>query len=164
MRNKVTIGLGGNLGDVKKTLLETIELISTKIGKIHSTSSVYQTQAWGVEDQPSFLNQVVVAETALTPLEVLDCCLEIEQELGRDRINGTKWGERVIDVDVLFYASLLIDLPTLKVPHPHIQDRNFVLVPLMEIAPDFVHPQLKKTPQELKEVSTDKMTVIKLLD
>ena len=164
MKNKVLIGLGGNVGNVKNTLLKSIQLISTKIGPISQQSSIYKTAAWGIKDQAPFLNQALVLQTMLTPLQVLEHCLSIENELGRDRINGKKWEERVIDIDLLFYNDQLIDLPQLQVPHPFVQDRNFVLIPLVEITPEFIHPTLHKTMLELASISPDKMKVIKLLE
>jgi len=163
MSSKVIIGLGGNVGSVKNTLFKSILLISTKIGSITLQSSIYKTDAWGIEGQPPFLNQVIEIRTDLSPSLVLEHCMIIEQELGRDRVNGKKWEQRVIDIDILFYDDLVIDLPQLKVPHPFIQDRNFVLIPLAEIVPDYVHPALRKTILELGEICSDEMEVNRLL-
>lgn len=159
--NMVVLSLGGNVGNVKRTFLKSIGLLEEKIGKVRLASSVYKTKAWGIEDQSDFLNQVMVLDTILPPSEVLQLCLEIELELGRDR--EEKWQERVIDIDLLFYENKVINSKELVIPHPYIQDRNFVLFPLSEIIPDFIHPLLGETVLELKKSCTDKLPVIKTL-
>ena len=160
MSNKVVLGLGGNIGDVKSTMDKSYVLITNYIGQITLKSSLYQTKAWGVERQPDFINQVVFVETIFTPDEILNKCLEIESELGRKRFQ--KWHERIVDIDILFFNEEIIDTENLKIPHPFIQDRNFVLFPLVEIAPNFTHPILKKTIQKLKNDCRDKLVVTKL--
>jgi 2-amino-4-hydroxy-6-hydroxymethyldihydropteridine diphosphokinase len=161
--NTVVLGLGGNMGDIKASLLYAIELIHNKIGSVDVKSSVYETAAWGVEDQANFLNQVIIVNTSLEAKEVLKYCLSIEKQIGRDRLNGKKWSERVIDIDILFYNNDLINLPELTVPHPFIQERNFVLDPLVEILPKYVHPSLEIPMLELKKSCKDKMQTIRLL-
>ncbi|MFN7117243.1 MAG: 2-amino-4-hydroxy-6-hydroxymethyldihydropteridine diphosphokinase, partial [Saprospiraceae bacterium] len=141
MRTKqVFLATGSNLGDRQAHLANANTHIQNQIGTIVKASRVYETQAWGLQDQPDFLNQVLEVATLLTPEQVLYQIKEIEQQLGRERL--VKWGERIIDIDLLFYEQLVINEPNLKVPHPFLQDRNFVLVPLHEIAPDFIHPTL----------------------
>ncbi|MDZ7608724.1 MAG: 2-amino-4-hydroxy-6-hydroxymethyldihydropteridine diphosphokinase [Cyclobacteriaceae bacterium] len=108
--------------------------------RLSSASSVYKTKAWGIENQPDFLNQVLEVESDLYPLEILDCILGIEESLGR--VRDIKWSSRVIDIDILYYGSEIVTEPKLTIPHPQIQNRNFTLVPLCEIAPEFVHPIL----------------------
>lgn len=136
--------LGGNLGDREENLKRAIELLDKKIGRVTSVSSLYETAAWGKTDQPAFLNQAVALQTHLNALEVLDKALSIEQELGR--VRKDKWGERLIDIDLILFGDEIIDIPDkLQVPHPHMQNRKFVMEPLAEIAPDVVHPVLGET-------------------
>jgi len=159
-KNKVVLSLGGNVGEVKQVFELAIGLIQAKIGKLILSSSLYSTKAWGVENQPDFLNQVIILESTLSPFEVLDSCLEIELELGR--VRKEKWHERVIDIDVLFFNSELINSTNLILPHPYIHERNFILFPLVEIMPNYVHPKLKGTLFELKNNCKDKLAVVKI--
>ncbi|QKZ15560.1 2-amino-4-hydroxy-6-hydroxymethyldihydropteridine diphosphokinase [Spirosoma sp. KUDC1026] len=135
--------LGANLGDRVATLVRAAQLINGRVGSVVRASGLYETAPWGVTDQPSYLNQVLAVETDLKPEELLQQTQAIEQELGRVRLE--KWGARVIDIDVLYYDQLVWQTSTLTVPHPYLHQRRFTLVPLAEIAPDFVHPVLQKT-------------------
>jgi len=162
LSKQVVFSLGGNIGNVEQTLNLAINFINDRIGKVKLISSIYTTKAWGVENQSDFLNQVVSVESSLLPTEVLSLCLIIEKELGRNRINQKKWQERVIDIDILFYGEEIITLPELLIPHPYIGERNFVLYPLSDILPDFIHPVLKNTVQELKNSCQDKLLVVKI--
>ncbi|SFA45990.1 2-amino-4-hydroxy-6-hydroxymethyldihydropteridinediphosphokinase [Pedobacter suwonensis] len=136
--------LGGNLGDRVANLKKAIELLNDKVGGVLSVSSLYETAAWGKTDQPAFLNQAVALQTRLSALEVLDFALNIEQELGR--VRKDKWGERLIDIDLILFGNQVINIPDkLQVPHPHMQHRKFVMEPLAEIAPDVLHPVLGET-------------------
>ncbi|WP_461114851.1 2-amino-4-hydroxy-6-hydroxymethyldihydropteridine diphosphokinase [Spirosoma jeollabukense] len=135
--------LGANLGDRVQTLRRAVELITERVGAVVRQSGLYETAPWGVADQPSYLNQVVAVETTLEPYVLLGQTQIIEQELGRVRLE--KWGARVIDIDILYYDQLVLQTPTLTIPHPYLHQRRFTLVPLAEIAPDFVHPVLLKT-------------------
>ncbi|WP_145855685.1 2-amino-4-hydroxy-6-hydroxymethyldihydropteridine diphosphokinase [Pedobacter suwonensis] len=136
--------LGGNLGDRVANLKKAIELLTDKVGGVLSVSSLYETAAWGKTDQPAFLNQAVALQTRLSALEVLDLALNIEQELGR--VRKDKWGERLIDIDLILFGDQVINIPDkLQVPHPHMQHRKFVMEPLAEIAPDVLHPVLGET-------------------
>ena len=139
--------LGANLNDRVQTLRRAADLIAERIGHVVRQSGLYKTAPWGVTDQPAFLNQVLAVETTLEPEAVLIQTQGIEQELGRVRYE--KWGARIIDVDILYYDGLVIHSETLTVPHPYLHQRRFTLVPLAEIAPDFVHPVLLKTTVEL---------------
>lgn len=159
-KNNVVLSLGGNIGNVKEVFEFAIRHLKKKVGTISLFSSLYQTKAWGVENQPDFLNQVVVIETELSPFKVLAHCLAIELELGR--VRKEKWHERVIDIDVLFYGNELINSEELIVPHPHIQDRNFILAPLVEIMPDFIHPAYNKSLNDLENSCKDKLAVVKI--
>ncbi len=145
--------LGANLGEREATLAKATDLISERIAPVISQSHLYETAPWGVTDQPAFLNQVISIETMLTPEELLSRTLEIEKQLGRER--RLRWGARVIDIDMLYYSDLVLDTENLHLPHPRLHQRRFTLVPLVEIAPDFVHPVLHKTNQELLNQCTD---------
>lgn len=122
-------------------------LIKTQIGTVKRTSALYETAPWGGIEQPAFLNQVLEVETALAPEEVLRLALDIEHELGRVRYE--RWGARHLDIDLLYFDALHMDTARLTVPHPRLHERRFTLVPLVEIAPDFVHPIFHKTNAEL---------------
>lgn len=139
--------LGSNLGNRKEILDKAIEMLSQKIGVIISQSKDYETKPWGVTDQPDFLNLAISVYTTLKPLEILEQTQAIENQLGR--VRKEKWGARLIDIDMMFYGNEIIDEPNLKVPHPLMQERDFALIPLAEIAPDFVHPVLRKTVLEI---------------
>jgi 2-amino-4-hydroxy-6-hydroxymethyldihydropteridine diphosphokinase len=150
--------LGANLGDRVATLKQATNLINDRVGVVVQESALYETAAWGVTDQPSFLNQVLAVETELKPEELLRQTQAIEQELGRVRLE--RWGARVIDIDVLYYDQLVWQTTMLTVPHPYLHQRRFTLVPLADIAPDFVHPILGKTNQELLTEVTDSGQVV----
>lgn len=115
--------------------------------KVVKRSSLYETKPWGLKAQPDFINMVVCAETGISPEELLKKLKFIEKKMGRKE--SKRWGPRLIDIDILFYDDLVIDSPELKIPHPYIKEREFVLLPLSEIEPEFVHPVLKKTVREL---------------
>jgi 2-amino-4-hydroxy-6-hydroxymethyldihydropteridine diphosphokinase len=153
--------LGGNLGNREANLKKAIELLNDKIGKVIATSSLYETAAWGKTDQPAFLNQAVAVQTILSALEVLDLALSIELVLGR--VRKDKWGERLIDIDLVLFGDQIIDIPDkLQVPHPHMQYRKFVMEPLAEIAPEVVHPVLRKTILSICRNMNDPLEVKKL--
>ncbi|MGL4337336.1 MAG: 2-amino-4-hydroxy-6-hydroxymethyldihydropteridine diphosphokinase [Turicibacter sp.] len=131
------LGLGSNMGDRKKYLHDAMNLlIATPHVSIMTLSSLYETKPWGYTDQDIFMNLVVKIETDLTPIQLLDFCQSIEQELGRVRL--IKWGPRVIDVDILLYENEFIQTERLTVPHPFMTERDFVMVPLAEIAPKLI--------------------------
>ena len=159
--NTAYLLLGGNLGNREANLKKAIELLNDKIGKVIAISSLYETAAWGKTDQPSFLNQAVSLRTRLTALEVLEYALSIEQELGR--VRKDKWGERLIDIDLILFGEEIINIPDkLQVPHPHMQDRKFVMEPLAEIAPEVIHPLLGETMLDICRNITDPLEVKKL--
>ena len=155
--NIVYLLLGANIGNPNKQLDDAKIEIEDRIGKITSSSSIYESEAWGVENQPVFLNQVIQVETELSANKVLNDILKIELLLGR--IRGQRWGSRIIDIDILYYNSDIIHSDELQVPHPYIQERNFTLIPLVEIAADYIHPIFKKSNKELLEESTDILKV-----
>ncbi len=140
------LGLGTNLGDRKQKISKAIEAISLKMS-ISKQSSLYETTAWGYTDQPDFLNQVIQVETNLSPIRLLNFLKKTEVELGR--VENFRYGPRLIDIDILFYDDLIKTTSRLQIPHPRLPERAFVLVPLNEIAPGYVHPVLKKTIAEL---------------
>ncbi len=134
------VGLGANLGRREETLLRAVELLAAEDGvEAVALSSVRETDPMGVEDQPRFLNAAALLETTLGPRELLDVLLRVERELGRVR-DGTRWGPRVIDLDLLAYGSEVVEEPGLRVPHPRVHERRFALEPLVELDPDLELP------------------------
>lgn len=159
---KVFLGIGSNLGDRELNLKETLEKIEKNIGPVLESSSVYETEPWGFESDNQFLNMVVKAETRLTPSGVLGAILMIEAFLGRTR-GDKQYSSRIIDIDILLYEDTVIDEVSLKIPHPLMHERRFVLVPLCEIDPDLVHPVLKKNIATLLNLCEDKSAVLKII-
>lgn len=145
--------LGANLGNRAATLAAARRLISARIGVIHRQSALYETAAWGLTDQPAFLNQVLAVTTELPPHDVLTHAQAIEAELGR--VRRERWGARVIDIDLLYDNDRILQTDRLTLPHPYLHQRRFTLVPLAEIAPDFVHPVLHQTNAALLQHCTD---------
>jgi 2-amino-4-hydroxy-6-hydroxymethyldihydropteridine diphosphokinase len=135
----VFLELGSNLGDRGANLREAIKALAPRV-KVLAQSVFYETPAWGVEDQPAFLNMALKAETDLPPAALRDHVKAIERDLGR--VPTYHWGPRLIDIDILLYEDLIVDTPDLVIPHPQMHKRPFVLVPLATIAPDVVHPAL----------------------
>lgn len=154
------LSLGSNKGDKVNNLEKSCELISERMGQITRLSAFYETQAWGKTDQDDFVNQVAEIQTSLSPQEVLEQIFYIEKSLGRAR--EEKWGPRIIDLDILYYSNEKIIEKDLTIPHPEIQNRNFVLIPLVEIAPNIVHPVFNKTNKELLDICSDSQSVTKL--
>ncbi len=158
--NNVYLSIGGNLGKRKANLAKAIYLIEQYIGQIIALSGLYETKAWGVENQPDFLNQAIIVKTRLSPEQVLKYALGIENLMGRKR--ERKWYTRLIDIDLLFFEQQIINTTDLTLPHPFLAKRNFVLTPLAEIAPNFIHPILKKSVLELLKVCPDSLEVDRL--
>lgn len=155
---EIYLGLGSNIGNRLDFLSEAIRLIETRIAPLTKYSSLYETEAWGNKNQPSFLNQVVKLDSSRDVFELLSELKNIEKYMGR--VKREKWGERNIDIDLLFYNGLIINDKRLKLPHPGITERLFVLIPLEEIAPEFRHPVEKKTISELRSLCADTLDVI----
>lgn len=145
----VYLALGTNLGDRPANLKQAIASLTPQL-EVKLKSQVYETPPWGVENQPKFLNQVIKAQTYLDPEPLLKHLKRLEVALGR--IPSIPNGPRLIDIDILFYDDLVVDKPSIVIPHPRLQERGFVLLPLMEIAPNLVHPVSKKTVRELVEL------------
>lgn len=143
------IALGSNLGDKEKNLRRALLLLTQQGVEVVRVSSFLSTEPYGVTDQPQFLNAVACVRTSLAPLALLDVLLATELAMGRVRLRH--WGERNIDLDLLLYEDVVLDTPRLRLPHPDMQNRDFVLLPLAEIAPELKHPTLQKTIWELKE-------------
>ncbi|WP_121354426.1 2-amino-4-hydroxy-6-hydroxymethyldihydropteridine diphosphokinase [Flavisolibacter nicotianae] len=158
--NKAYLLIGGNMGNRKAFLAAARTEIGRRCGPIVRQSALYETAAWGVEDQNSFLNQVLVLQTSLSAEALLPIILEIEESLGRKR--DARYGPRIIDIDILFFNHAVLCSDTLTIPHPQIQNRRFVLVPMAEIAPGFVHPVLNKTITQLLAECPDRLDVHKI--
>ena len=158
---------GGNLGDREKNLVRARELIEERTGRIERLSPVMESDAWGFEAEERFLNQVVVVDTPLEAEELLDRLQQIERELGREREKEAETGQlsagnpvserkrryhsRTMDIDILFYGDRIAESARLTLPHPRIQEREFVLAPLCEVMPEYRHPKLERTIRELRE-------------
>jgi len=135
------VGLGGNLGEVAATLRTATDALARLPGtRLLRASGLHRTPAWGLEQQPDFINGVVALETRLDPRELLDELLRIERESGRERDGGPRWGPRTLDLDLLLHGDAVVDQPGLRLPHPHLHERAFALVPLLEIAADILIP------------------------
>lgn len=160
MNTAVFLLLGTNVGDRNKNLAHALHAIDPAVGLIKKTSSVYETAAWGKTEQPPFYNQAIEIETSLPSQKLLDELLTIEQIMGRRR--NEKWGERIIDIDILFFGDEIIETGELVIPHPELPNRRFALVPLNEIAPGLIHPKLKKKINALLAVCPDPLDVVKL--
>ncbi|HVB03835.1 MAG TPA: 2-amino-4-hydroxy-6-hydroxymethyldihydropteridine diphosphokinase [Chitinophagaceae bacterium] len=157
--NTAYLLIGSNQGDRESYLRKAVELVSRQIGKIEQISSVYETAAWGKIEQPDYLNQAVRVNTYLKTGELLKAILAIEVNMGR--IRRKIWEPRIIDIDILFYNKDIINEEHLHIPHAHLQERRFVLVPLAEIDPEFIHPILNLPISELLEACQDTLQVKK---
>lgn len=156
---KCTLHLGSNRGNRFENIESACLLIEEKVGSICNKSEIYLTYAWGKEDQNDFLNLALIVETELLPTDLLFEINHIENQLGR--IRHEKWGPRIIDIDIIFYDQKIIENDDLIIPHPEITNRNFVLKPLLDLCPDFIHPTKEKTVQQLFEESLDSCQVRK---
>jgi 2-amino-4-hydroxy-6-hydroxymethyldihydropteridine diphosphokinase len=153
---RVYLGLGSNLGDRAANLREAARRLAEKVTLLR-VSSLYETEPWGVTDQPKFLNAACAADTGLSPQELLQFTQSIELDLGR--VRSARWGPREIDIDILLYDDLVIETRDLTVPHPRLRERAFVLVPLVEIAPEMIHPGNRQSMQDLMARCEDAQAV-----
>jgi 2-amino-4-hydroxy-6-hydroxymethyldihydropteridine diphosphokinase len=160
MNNGIFLLLGSNEGDGRQNLEQAERRIGAHAGKVVARSSVYKTEAWGLTRQADFYNRVLEIGSPHSPERLLEIVLTIEKDMGR--VRREKWGPRLIDIDMLFYGQQIRNTPTLVVPHPGIPERRFVLVPLGEIALEFVHPVLKKTIGELLAECADRLAVVRV--
>lgn len=154
---RVTLLTGSNAPDREAILHRTAALLAERVGPIVSRSRIYTSAAWGFSSEEPFANQALRLETSLTPIEVLDAALEVEQTVGRDRVqearekelSGERYASRVVDVDVMFCDDEVIHEPRLQVPHPLLHEREFALEPLCEIMADYRHPQLGRSLKDI---------------
>ena len=150
----VYVGIGSNLGDREKNCLQSVDVLERNGIVVRQRSSLYETMPWGVRDQPLFLNMVIEVETELKPQELLELLKNVEIEVGREK--SARWGPRAIDLDILLYDDISLDKDTLTIPHPFLHKRDFVLIPLCEIAPDVKHPVLQLRMHELLQMVRNK--------
>ena len=151
--NIVYLQLGSNLGERENIISKAVQKISFFVGDVKHCSNIYESTPWRVDGQKNYLNQIIQIETSFSALETLSAILKIENDLGRVRLE--KWGERLIDIDIIFFNNDIIETPELCIPHKHMHERNFVLVPMNEIAPNFVHSKYNKTVSELLHATKD---------
>ncbi|WP_019947874.1 2-amino-4-hydroxy-6-hydroxymethyldihydropteridine diphosphokinase [Hymenobacter aerophilus] len=152
--------LGSNLGNRAATLQAAVAELGRTAGPVTAASGLYETAAWGLTEQPAFLNQALALQTSLSPAQLLAACQAAEQHAGRQRL--VRWGARTLDVDMLLYDDLVLDTPTLQLPHPRLPERRFALLPLAEIAAAVVHPGLRRTMAELLAECGDTLAVTRI--
>jgi len=157
----VFLSTGSNQGNSIANLNLTNILLSQQIGLVKNTSSFYKTSAWGKTNQPDFINQCIEIITPFPPKMLMQKILQIEKQLGRVRYE--KWGPRTIDIDILLFDNIILRDDNLVIPHPQMNNRNFVLAPLSELAPSLIHPSLKKTMKQLANETSDALPIKKLL-
>jgi 2-amino-4-hydroxy-6-hydroxymethyldihydropteridine diphosphokinase len=156
---KVYLGLGSNIGNRKDNLCKAIVMISGNIGSVVNISSLYESEAWGYKSENAFLNAAVEVQTNMYPDEILRDIKHIESMLGREEKSGEAYEDRPIDIDILFYGNYIFETEVLTVPHPQLEKRKFVLAPLAEIAPEFIHPVLNKKIKTLNNGCLDAVKV-----
>ena len=161
-QNKVILQLGSNLGERLQNLKHAKALIHEEIGTILRNSAIYETEAWGSESKNWFLNEVIVVRTSLDAVQVLTKINQIEHKLGRIRSMEERFIDRTMDIDILFFNDEIINIVNLQIPHPQIPKRKFVLIPLEEIMPEYLHPQLKLSISQLLRNCPDSLIVRKV--
>jgi 2-amino-4-hydroxy-6-hydroxymethyldihydropteridine diphosphokinase len=161
MKRAIYLCIGGNLGERETNLEEAIDFIGFNFGDVVAVSSIYESEPWGMSDVPNFLNQVVHLQSELTDKELLVEIADLEEFFGRER-SSQGYVSREMDIDVLFIDEEVISTEALQVPHPRISERRFVLEPLAEIAPEFIHPELKQSVEVLLKACSDKGKVTRL--
>ncbi len=162
-KNTIYLGLGTNLGDKKSNLEQAMALLNIRVGQISKKSSIYCTKALGFDSENDFLNQVIQIQSDLSVFDVLNELSEIEKNLGRGtKSQNENYEDRLIDIDILYYNLEIIENDRLSVPHKRLSERKFVLVPLAEIASDFIDPIHHKSIQELLVQTSDKSEIFKL--
>jgi 2-amino-4-hydroxy-6-hydroxymethyldihydropteridine diphosphokinase len=154
---KLVLIIGGNLGNRLLLISKTVELLNQIFGPLQKASSIYESSPWGGNSSGNYLNQVLIYATDLSPEYILEHIQKIEKSLGRQR--DLKWGNRTMDIDILYYGEKKISTNHLQIPHPYLAERKFVLVPLKEVLSDFIHPVIKKTTDQLNEECMDKSEV-----
>ena len=155
--NTVYLQLGSNIGERDSLLRDAMLFIQKEVRSVTKTSKIYESSPWGVDGQKNYLNQILMIESELSAQHVLAEVLNIEDKIGRKRIE--KWGERLIDIDIIFYNHEIIETPKLCIPHKHMHERKFVLIPLNEIARDYIHPKYNMKVSELLQKCNDIETV-----
>ena len=155
--NKAVLLSGSNTGDLSRNMECALTMIAQYAGDIKNTSFIYETEAWGKIEQPAYYNQVIELNTTLDANTLMQKLLQIEKMMGRERTE--KWAPRLIDIDILYFNNEVMNEPDLKIPHPHLHERRFTLVPLSEILPDMLHPVLKRSNKDLLESLTDTLKV-----
>ena len=148
---KIYLGLGSNLGNKRLNILRAIEMINEEIGTVSVSSSFFESKPWHFSSDEMFINAVVEANTQLSPEELLDACKDIEKKMGRVKTKENEYEDRLIDLDILFYENQTVNTERLTIPHETIEERDFVIIPMAEIAPDFVHPVLGKSIKALAD-------------
>ena len=158
----VSLLFGGNIGNPAVVFEKASQLLQQKIGAISASSAIYRSKAWGYQSENDYLNQLFLFETRLSAEMILEACLETEQILGRQRSSVHGYSDRIIDIDILYFEDLIIKTEDLTIPHPKLQERLFALLPLTEIAPNFIHPVFQKTNKSLLSLCPDKSIIEKL--
>jgi 2-amino-4-hydroxy-6-hydroxymethyldihydropteridine diphosphokinase len=159
--HQVFLGIGGNTGNKHENFDKVYTFIKNELGDIIKRSSVYETPPWGFESEENFWNQVIIVETQFSPEKLLKNIAQIENRFGRERVKG-KYTSREMDIDILYFDDLIMNIEKLTIPHPQISNRLFVLLPLAEIAPEFVHPLLRLNSSQMLKNCSDSSTIKKV--
>ncbi|MGL5706122.1 MAG: 2-amino-4-hydroxy-6-hydroxymethyldihydropteridine diphosphokinase [Tannerellaceae bacterium] len=158
MQHTVYLSLGTNIGDRQRNIMQAVNLLNERVGTVATLSSFLETEPWGFESANTFINIALAIKTDFTPTQLLEATQVIEKELGRTaKSTGDGYADRIIDIDILLYDDLILSQEDLKIPHPLMQERLFVLTPLAEIAPQLVHPVLKTTIKNLETRLNDNL-------